>query len=661
MATPMNALGIALVWCALQVTVVGCLAALLYAGAKRIGPAARSLVASSGLVLVLALSLLMLSPWPRWTSGAASLGLRSMSPDATVAAAGDGRTTLQVSEDAGSPVRPDERAPDDPLVETNSPAGEHLVGESAIFWQTLLEELQASRATHTAPANAWRWPAIVALVFLAGVIVGLLRLLGGIVALCRFRRQCRPVADLRLLAILKELRAELGVTRSVDVCESQRLATAAMVGWRRPLILISADWPAWSDSERRAVLAHELAHVQRNDFLAWLCAQLGLVLHFYHPLVHWLAGRFRLDQELAADALAAELAGGSRCYLRILAEMALRQPARPLTGPARTFLPTRRTLLRRIEMLRDTQSSKNQLSKTSRMLLVGAMILTGLAVSGLRGPAAEPISDRPLGDDAVPSANLASENAFPTTVTQSSDVSEVEQEGNHQADNAQDSGAVEANEHLDKSVENLRRIGLAMYNYHDVFSHFPAAATGADGRTPISWRVALLPYLGHAALYRQYRLNEPWDSDHNKTLLAKMPEVYRHPDAPADSTSAAYFALTGPDTVFPDRKPTRDTDITDGISSTIMLVEAKREIPWTKPEDIPFDPKKPLPELGGFHEQGFLVLMASGAVRLIPISTDDSNWSRYWNHHLPKLITKSGGEPVGIERLKLLFPKPEND
>ena len=125
---------------------------------------------------------------------------------------------------------------------------------------------------------------------------------------------------------------------------------------------------SWTAEERRAVLAHEIAHVVRNDFLAWIFAQIGLVFHFYHPLVHWLAGRLRLEQELAADAAAAAVSGGQQAYLKMLAELALRQPDRPLSWPARTFLPTRRTFLRRIEMLRDSQ---NFVTKSSGSIQIG--------------------------------------------------------------------------------------------------------------------------------------------------------------------------------------------------------------------------------------------------------------------------------------------------
>ena len=70
------------------------------------------------------------------------------------------------------------------------------------------------------------------------------------------------------------------------------------------------DWRDWSQTELRAVLAHELAHVVRGDFLTGLIAQISVAIHFYHPLAHWLAKRLRLEQELAADAWGAALSGG---------------------------------------------------------------------------------------------------------------------------------------------------------------------------------------------------------------------------------------------------------------------------------------------------------------------------------------------------------------
>ena len=92
--------------------------------------------------------------------------------------------------------------------------------------------------------------------------------------------------------------------RTSRSAQSFELESPATLGWRHPLLLLPFDWRDWSRSELRAVLAHELAHVVRGDFLTGLIAQVSVAIHFYHPLAHWLARRMRLEQELAADAWA---------------------------------------------------------------------------------------------------------------------------------------------------------------------------------------------------------------------------------------------------------------------------------------------------------------------------------------------------------------------
>jgi Protein of unknown function (DUF1559) len=77
------------------------------------------------------------------------------------------------------------------------------------------------------------------------------------------------------------------------------------------------------------------------------------------------------------------------------------------------------------------------------------------------------------------------------------------------------------------SANSLRQIAIATENYHDTFDHLPADIMSAEGTPLLSWRVALLPFLEQANLYEEFRLDEPWDSEHNKKLLEKMPRVYR--------------------------------------------------------------------------------------------------------------------------------------
>ena len=173
---------------------------------------------------------------------------------------------------------------------------------------------------------------------------------------------------------------------------SADLATPATVGEQSPLILLPEDWTTWDEAERRAVLAHELAHVCRGDFLAGLLAQLCVALQFYHPLAHWLSARLRLEQELAADAWTARLNGGTMPYLTTLARMALRRDDQRLGWPARAFLPSRHTFVRRIEMLRNSRNVRHaQLSPRWRFLTLGALAALGVAVAGFRGPVRSPL------------------------------------------------------------------------------------------------------------------------------------------------------------------------------------------------------------------------------------------------------------------------------
>ena len=93
-----------------------------------------------------------------------------------------------------------------------------------------------------------------------------------------------------MIGLVDELRRAMGCRPAVEIREVPDLATPATAGWRRPMLLLPDDWRAWDESERRAVVAHELAHVVRGDYAAGLLARLAVVLNYYHPLVRWMAG-----------------------------------------------------------------------------------------------------------------------------------------------------------------------------------------------------------------------------------------------------------------------------------------------------------------------------------------------------------------------------------
>lgn len=192
-----------------------------------------------------------------------------------------------------------------------------------------------------------------------------------------------------------------------------------------------------------------------------------------------------------------------------------------------------------------------------------------------------------------------------------------------------------------QSANNLKQIGLALHNYHDQNKTFPAAGTtDAKGKQLLSWRVHILPYVEQDHLYRQFKLNEPWDSTHNKALIDKMPDLFRHPDSKADAGKTTYLAPIGAKTIFGGKKGMSIRQITDGTSNTILVVDAddSRAVVWTKPEDYKIDPKEPMAGLVRPGAQGFQVLFGDGSTRFISRSIKGET--------LRALYTASGGEPI---------------
>jgi beta-lactamase regulating signal transducer with metallopeptidase domain len=886
-----------LVWCAVQVTLFGLLAGAMYLICRRWQPASGTSVTVAGLASILVLTVMALSPWPRWSFGDRG-GATAQSASARPAPRDD------------SHVAPSEAAV---LPAEVGPVEEATV-EGPAFGALFLEALADGLSGETArpEASHWRWPAAAGVLFVVAAGLGAVWLVAGLVSVRAYRAGSRAIADASLLELVDVLRAKLGCRRRIELRQSDTLPAAATIGWRRPIVILPADWTAWTADQRRAVLAHEIAHVRDGHFLGVLCGQLGLMLHFYHPLVHWLVHRLRLEQELAADAAAAGVIGGERRYLETIAELALGQSDRPLVWPARSFLPTRNTFLRRIAMLRDARPRSMRGTTGTRLLAIGSVLLCAVLVAGLRGPsaaeqvraaageAAEPADEAPkaaesatrqeidlthvpadtramivlrpasflahpelaelrlllrepmdpFADFGLPAAAIEQvawvwqggelpptrvrpsplelgtfvvqagrpqefheflglrvddrspgefrgkryqTGSYPAAMPEITvayyrpdqstavlalkddlhrllagpsgrlpefldadtwarfrddqlvvavDASAIEtlvqseefrqprpavapfaplwEEGHAlvlgirlgdrfraqvQVLGKDEAGAEKIEETLQaarvlarnfsdqmrqqlpeqddrpdgadrillgilellvghvriereglvvrascsvdvetarlgmvaaavKSAQEaaqraqanlkLKQLGMAMHVYHDTHKRLPPAVLyEPDGKTPHSWRVALLPYLGQRDLYEQYRLDEPWDGPNNRKLLGKIPAVYRSPKGAPDSTSSSVFVLTGPGTVFDDEEGTRFSEIKDGTSNTLLIVEAARDVPWTKPEDIPFDPEKPLPKLGGFFEGGFHAVRVDGSILFVSDLIDE--------------------------------------
>jgi len=950
----MNTLGLALIWTALQVTIFCVAGSFLYFVARRRHPARGAAALCGVLLTTVGIAALSFSPWPRWWT---------MADERHVAREPRGEMQA-VTTDHVPPASIGVTAAD--LNEVTSeksaaPATVDVLNALSGIWGRVRRQVNDGESANR-QASRWQWPAWLAAIVLAGMGIGLARLLLGWIALGRLLRETRRVDDPVLLSLLEQLCLQLHCRRRIEVREmvdARSHGSPAVVGWRRPLILLPADWREWSLETRQVILAHETAHVAHGDFLMWVGSQWGVILHFYNPIVHWLAHQLRLEQELAADLCGAALAGGSKSYVTVLAKLALAQDEpRPLWA-GRPFFPTRGTLMRRIEMLRHQRSvTESSPSKAWPAALLLALALIGLGVAGLRGPtgaarAAEPqtesqgtekksaeaaganaavgslptfessylpaetiavLSLKPLKlansevvvqptflqfpqafglgfgtrsqnkDEAweieevkavvlAPAASRAPISDVPASKSASADASDsrdppavfiyrmrlpfdqnkirvkifgeapdgvteltlhgrkcfqatsevsgdvinyllvddrtvaimrdkdmavvlaadskghpkwhgrwqeiansplalaadsesllaVMTESKNENEDAADkfiesilrettfiSGHVASTaeglqisatarcaspdkaEAMSKRVGGWTALGLmvvpnlvepstlakeyetldiqgaliktlsstsrtvniltrevhaeatigaefaarfveaseallkrdteamnarakeedqahqaklgqlinALNAYHAARGHYPASVVlGPDGKSAHSWRVELLPYLGEQKLFDSYKLDEPWDSQHNKTLIEKVPAIYSTSTASPKGTSD-YFVVTGPGTLFDGDAAPRRESITDAAGETILVLQSRRHIPWTKPADIELPANNTPVNPARGHKNGFYGGFADGSVRLIPRNTPQAT--------IQAMFTKAGGEEVKL-------------
>lgn len=208
----------------------------------------------------------------------------------------------------------------------------------------------------------------------------------------------------------------------------------------------------------------------------------------------------------------------------------------------------------------------------------------------------------------------------------------------------------------DLSQNNLKQIGLAFHNSlsfadkSNIQDGFPIAIADSNGKPGLSWRVALLPYLEQVDLYKQFKLDEPWDGPNNKMLIEKMPKLFAPPGM--DTHGYTYYrAFAGNGAIMtPMGKAAQAghlirgasvSKVPDGLSNTLLAAEANEPVIWTKPDDLPFTPGKP-PKLGGsVFADGFNGLLCDGSVRFIKTGAIDDKT-------LSNLIQSNDGNPIKL-------------
>jgi hypothetical protein len=196
---------------------------------------------------------------------------------------------------------------------------------------------------------------------------------------------------------------------------------------------------------------------------------------------------------------------------------------------------------------------------------------------------------------------------------------------------------------------NLKQIGIAIHNYHDVNGHCPGNVYGKDGTPLLSWRVLILPYMEQEQLYQRFKLDEAWDSPANKTWSQTAVRVFQVPGRPTNQPWETYFrSFTSPKgagehqawLVDGESKGPALAAVTDGTSNTIMVVEAADAVPWARPDDLPYDGKQPLPRFGG-PSGAAAALMGDGRVVSFRRATTDEPTLR-------RVISIGDGQPVNF-------------
>lgn len=197
-------------------------------------------------------------------------------------------------------------------------------------------------------------------------------------------------------------------------------------------------------------------------------------------------------------------------------------------------------------------------------------------------------------------------------------------------------------------MNNLKQIGLALHNYHDVHNSFPPAYTvDANGNKLHSWRTLILPFMEQQAVYEQIDLSKPWNDPANQAIANTPLSIYTCPSDPDGATSTTnYMAIVGPNTIFSGPDATSFRDITDGTSNTLLVVEVHQTTTsWMEPTDLDFNQMQMMigggpTEMGSHHPGGLNVLYGDGAVRFVSQAVDANT--------LRGMITRDGGEAVGL-------------
>jgi|SRR5262245_6687621 len=197
-----------------------------------------------------------------------------------------------------------------------------------------------------------------------------------------------------------------------------------------------------------------------------------------------------------------------------------------------------------------------------------------------------------------------------------------------------------------EAEKNFRRVVQALIDHAkengDIMTP-QAIYDRKTGKPLLSWRVAILPELGEADLYKQIHLDEPWNSPHNRRFWSRMPAAYELPGLSASGGMTAIQVFTGPETSFEGREGRKyPGGFSDGTSNTVLIAEAAVPVNWMRPEDIDMrnvDPDEIRASLGNHTGKGTWLGMGDGSTRLLS--------AEITNATMKAAITPDAGDVLG--------------
>lgn len=401
----------------------------------------------------------------------------------------------------------------------------------------------------------------------------------------QFHRHCfcpnRTTAQM-IEPMIGRIGDRLGIRRPVRFLVSSGGFGPAAYGLVNPTVVVPRQLArSASPEELELVIAHEMVHIRRQDNLTSLFQLVAQIVWWFHPLI-WKTSRSltRERERCCDDSVLAIFSFGRTEYAQTLLNV--------LKGRNQAILPAMVSGMRSadvtLQRLETIMDSKRKLCRSTPLsawiILVAGFILfcPGKSISGQ-----EQHEDDPAKNETV------------------------------------------------ESAKKLQSIMFALHTFHNIDGHYPSASVGWGfdydthewyrHRPNLSWRVSLLPFIGEAELFKEFRHDEPWDSEHNKALISRMPDIYRAVGSEAKPGHTNYFGVVGDNAAFHPSRGVYSGDFEDGTVRTIMLVEVSDEhaVPWTKPVDVelPADGTVEPEDLVGLRRNGFLACMADGSPKLV--------------------------------------------